>query len=252
MRENNRKYLWDLIKDQSADLFYFIHNYQNNFENSKFWIVFDHDQPNGIVLYDGQTLKISGSPMAVDLFLESIDFNPKYINIPRISTEVALNHIESSKRKLDMIRLTMKPQYFGNLNGEGFTSLNVEELGEALFVFQKASPEDWSSTTVSDLQCDTVNRWYGIRINENLVSVCWNQFYHHGGHVAFIATHPDFQNQGNATFLLKLVLTENFKENNFAIIHVREENTSAYHCYVKVGYQEHCRYTVFCEPIMRV
>lgn len=54
-------------------------------------------------------------------------------------------------------------------------------------------------------------------------------------HIANIAIHPDYQNQGFGTFLLSEILKED-KGLEYAILEVRETNLPAIHLYEKFGF----------------
>ena len=54
-------------------------------------------------------------------------------------------------------------------------------------------------------------------------------------HIANIAIHPDYQNQGFGTFLLSEILKED-KGLEYAILEVRESNLPAIHLYEKFGF----------------
>ncbi|NHJ04280.1 MAG: GNAT family N-acetyltransferase [Candidatus Heimdallarchaeota archaeon] len=251
--ETGRNHLWDLIGNNSVDYFFYIREYLNNKSENRFWIATKNNQFLGIMCLDGaKTVRMSGSNEVVENFLKLLDFVPRYINLPFIATELIPKYVKSEKRRLKMLRLILyKRDFSPSSKKQNYIHLGKKDMVEALEVFKAAEPEDWSTSEADKLPFDEINQWYGLRVEGKLTSVCWNQIYPHGGHIAFIATHPNFQNRGYATALVNFALEETFKTKDLAIIHVREDNEPALHTYRKIGYKDHLIYTVLCEPELK-
>jgi GNAT superfamily N-acetyltransferase len=252
LSEDDKNKLWDFIKNKKDDFFFEIQEFSNNFTETKFWLAQEKDLVVGLMCYNKtRTLRIFGDVDIVESFIKSIDFTPKYISIPREAEHIIRNYVQSEGRRLDMIRLILDKTKITADNIYDCLTLEKKDMNNALTVFQAAEPDDWSSSQAENLPFDEMNLWYGIRKDEQLVSVCWNQTYQHGGHIAFIATHPDHQKRGYATALVNHTLNETFKVTDFAIIHVREDNMPALHTYRKIGYKDHMKYLVLCDPVLR-
>ncbi|MFW9965173.1 MAG: GNAT family N-acetyltransferase [Candidatus Sifarchaeia archaeon] len=222
------------------------------FPKTRFWLASNREQIKGAMYYnEAQTLRIFGSPDAVEVFLEDINITPKYISLQDESLDILARFVESERKRLMMYRLVMSKKELLVSSAHNIRKLEKQDLQNAFAVFRAAESEDWGTTDSVNLPFDDNNRWYGLEKNGVLVSVCWNQVYAHGGHVAFIATHPEFQNQGFASSLLKYALSDNFRRNDFSVIHVREDNGPALHCYEKIGYRKHFRFSTLVEPRMK-
>lgn len=252
IKTENKEQLWDYISNNKANFFFEILEYVNSFSETRFWFAQEQDKIIGTMFFDkAKTLRIFGPNKIVNRFFDLVDFTPKYLNVPLTFLDQLPNFVHREKRRLLMNRLVMEKTKIDLRKGYIFDHLNKDDLVDALNVFQAAEPDDWSSSEADKLPYDATNQWYGIRDNNQLVSVCWNQLYQHGGHIAFIATHPNHQNKGYASSLITFALNETFETNDFAIIHVRMDNDPALHTYRKMGYKDHLNYIVLCEPDMK-
>jgi ribosomal protein S18 acetylase RimI-like enzyme len=249
--EKDKKQLWDFINKKKSDFFFEIQDFSNNFSETQFWFAKDDNEIIGLMTYNkAQTLRIFGDIKVVENFIKLIEFTPKYISFPKVANDIIRNYVQSEGKRLNMIRLILDKTEISSTNDFEFINLKKDNMNNALAVFQAAEPEDWLSSQADNLPFDKMNLWYGIKKDEQLVSVCWNQIYHHGGHIAFIATHPNHQRKGYATALVSYALIETFKASDFAIIHVREDNIPALHTYRKIGYKDYMEYIVLCNPVM--
>ncbi|MHA1309139.1 MAG: GNAT family N-acetyltransferase [Candidatus Heimdallarchaeota archaeon] len=250
--DTSKNQLWAIIGKNKADFFFEIREFEYNFSDTRFWIAQKKGIIVGTMFFDkAKTLRIFGPNEVVSRFLEFIDFTPRYLSVPDTFLELIPNFVNSEKRRLFMNRLVMQKTNIELRKRFVFDHLNKDDLKNALTIFQAAEPDDWSSSEADKLPYDAINQWYGLKGNDQFVSVCWNQIYQHGGHIAFIATHPNHQNKGYASALITFTLNETFQTNDFAIIHVRMDNEPALHIYRKMGYKDHLSYIVLCEPELK-
>ena len=248
LSDKNKNELWEYIGENQEDFFFEIREFTTAFNKTRFWFAKEGDQIVGLVCYNkAGTLRIFGSKEIVKQFLAKIDFVPSYLSVPIDSQIFLPNFIKGEERRLDMFRLTIKKKNI-ELSCQSIINLEKKDMQEALEVFQAAEPDDWSSTNADKLPFDEINQWYGVRKDGRFVSICWNEIYSHGGHIAFIATHPDYQRKGYASALIKYSLKETFEQTELAIIHVRKDNLPALSAYRKLGYLDHMNYLVLCKP----
>ena len=241
--------LWDYIGKNKTDFFFEIREFTTNFAKTRFYLAKEGNQKIGLMCYNqAGTLRLFGSIDTVKEFFSLIDFTPKYLSVPIEFESFLPSFIKSEKRRLNMLRL-VKQKSDVQLNSKiSVVNLEKKQMQEALEVFQAAEPEDWLSSEAEKLPFDEINQWYGIQKTGKFVSICWNEIYPHGGHIAFIATHPHHQRRGFASTLIKYSLAETFKQSEFAIIHVRKDNFPALTAYRKLGYLDHMNYLVLCDP----
>ena len=252
LKEEHKETLWNLLKNNPAEFFFFHYDYSYNLNDVQFWIALKEDTIIGLMCLNKEgTVRMYGSSDIIEKFFEKLENTPRYISIPEASKHLIPNYVKSEKKRLIMHRLALIKKDISLTNKFTIIQLKKEDMKQALQVFKAAEPEDWMKTEAESLAFNQQNQWYGVKIEGRLASVCWNQVYTHGGHIAFIATHPEHQNQGLATELMKFVLKENFNVNDLSILHVSDDNKPALHIYLKLGYKQLFTSIVLCEPEMK-
>ena len=252
INEFNREEYWKFISNDPVTYFFEMRDFMLNFETSDFWMSKENGMITGsMYCNEAKSMRLYGNQDTIVNFIKNMHDIPKYMNFPEGSNKIISMLVKNQKKRLDMIRLFMRKSEFHGKSTHICFKIKKGEMEEVLDVLKAAEPGDWMQSTVDDLSVDEENIWYGIRQDARIVSVCWVQMYSHGGHVAFIATHPDYQNHGLASSILNYSLLHTFMEHELSIIHVRENNANALHCYLKVGYKEKLRYTVLIDPEMK-
>jgi GNAT superfamily N-acetyltransferase len=249
VNNSNKDEYWDFISRDPVTYFFEMEEFKTKFDTSNFWLAKQDEKILGSMFYNSvKALRIYGDNKVVEEFLKIIDFTPKFLNIPELAHVLISKYIAKSKKSLNMICLIKQKVGLIDNPSHFCFKLNKKQIEEALTVFKAAEPEDWENSKTEDLPFDDKNIWYGIKKDDKLVSVCWNQILEAGSHIAFLATHPDHQHQGLATSILNFALRESFQYNDLSVIHVREDNSYALQCYTNAGYEAKMWYIVIIEP----
>jgi ribosomal protein S18 acetylase RimI-like enzyme len=247
--KSNKDEYWNFISQDPVTYFFEMDDFNANFDTSIFWLAKQEEKIVGSMFYNKtKVLRIYGNNDIVEEFLKIVDFSPKYLDIPEIAHTVIPKYIAESEKRINMIRLIKQKVGIIDNPSHFCFKLSKNQIQEALNVFKAAVPEDWENSKIEDLPFDEKNIWYGIKQDNKLVSVCWNQILEAGSHIAFLATHPDYQHQGMASSILHFALRENFQYNDLSVIQIREDNEYALQCYTNAGYEAKMWYIVLKEP----
>lgn len=248
----NKAEFFQYIHHDVITYFSFIHELQFNFQKTRFWIAKKETKIAGCMFHTGISARMLGTDEAVEIFFKFLKDFPKFISLSASAHKIATKYIKSQAKTFKMHRLFMRKTKLKQINKHNVTILQKKNLAAGLEVFRVVEPENWNNQSLKDLKYDSENIWYGIEKDGLFVSICWNQIFNHGGHIAFVATRPEYQNQGMATELITFALTQNFKKNTLSIIHVSAENSPAYDLYQKLGYSTAFTLSIYINPISQL
>ncbi|WP_371803497.1 GNAT family N-acetyltransferase [Candidatus Lokiarchaeum ossiferum] len=248
----NKAEFFQYINQDKIIYFSFINELQSNFQKTQFWMVKTKNQILGCKFHTGISVQMIGTNESIEYFFKNLLDTPKFIGITFPTKKIAEKYIKTQAKKFELHRLFMRKTELTQKQNYTINILQKKDLKAALDVFRVVEPENWSDQSSANLKYDSENHWYGIEKDGIYVSVCWNQIFEHGGHIAFIATRPEYQNRGMATELINFALIRNFQKNTLSIIHVSAENISAYNLYKKMGYSLGFTLSTYIEPVLEL
>ncbi|MHA1110172.1 MAG: GNAT family N-acetyltransferase [Promethearchaeota archaeon] len=250
--ESIEKRFWDYVLRDIPRYFFFILDLKIYPERCKFLIALDDGIIVGICLiWSNHIAQVrSEDPDVIEALYNAI---PEEIPIDEVTFEephkdLLLKLIPNPKKKIAMHRMRMVlneekmiPRY--KLE-KPYTQrkLDSDDLDEIVELMRISDPVFWGDITGDKYQFDETQFFYGLFDEEKLISYTLSWIDDTAAIVSTVATHPDYQNQGLATYLVNEAVHKLVEHTDIGLIHVRVDNPPAIKVYTKVGYEVYMTY----------
>ncbi|UCD97224.1 MAG: GNAT family N-acetyltransferase [Candidatus Bathyarchaeota archaeon] len=195
-----------------------------------------------MLIYDNRIVQLRGSPEAAKAFVEKLDLDRVELQAQKTHKKYILDKYRPIvTHELVLMRLQRgeeKPQIKHKV-----TQLNVSDADQIAEIMNRANPEFWGEITkegiaerLSEVNC------FGIRVNEEVASICRMRTTDWASHISTVATRETHRNRGYATSLVSHAVKQLLREKDTIAIYVLAENDPAVHVYSKVGFKPYRSY----------
>lgn len=244
LNSETKSLFWKYVENRLEEYFFFIMDLKDYANLTKIFIAIDNtEEIQGMsLIYKDKQVQIRGSETAAKILLENIDLRSKEITVLLAHKKLIYHEFIKNKKEMQLNRLTIHSGENIVYNQFDSEELKDSDREEIVQLYNKADPEYWGKVKSKDLIFNESHRWFGIKIDAQIVSFSQIWIGDDVGIISTVATHPDFQNRGYATSLVSYSLLELFKYSPLALIHVRADNASAVHTYQKVGFKVFAEY----------
>lgn len=244
------KSFWDYVLRDIPRYFFFILDLKQYPDRCRFLIALENEVIVGVCLiWSNHIAQVrSEDPGVVIALYEAI---PKDIPIDEVTFEHAhkdllLSLVPNPKKNISMHRMILnkekmipifpldKPYSQRNLTEEDMTL--IESLMRA------SDPVFWGDFTGDRLRFDESQIYTGLFDGDKLICFTLAWIDDTAAILSIVATHPAYQNQGLATYLVNEGVHMLMKNTDIGIIHVRTDNPPAIKVYSKVGYEVYATY----------
>jgi ribosomal protein S18 acetylase RimI-like enzyme len=241
---------WDHVMEDIPGYFFFILDQKQYPEDSQFLIALEQETIVGICLiWKNSILHVRGKNKEImKTLVEAIpeDLTITQVSFPNQYKELLHNLYPDTKYKLPLHRMLLKkenmiPRY--QLD-KPFTqrSLTKEDAVDIARLCSEADPVYWGNAKAENFVFDGNQIYTGLFDGDRLISFIYAWIDEDAAIIANAATHPEYQNQGLATYLVNEGIHKMMEHTEIAIIHVLTDNAPAIKVYTKVGYEVYRTY----------
>ncbi|MBY8999559.1 MAG: GNAT family N-acetyltransferase [Candidatus Heimdallarchaeota archaeon] len=176
-----------------------------------------------------------------DIPVTQINFEYKYKEllkslIPNPKYEISLHRMVLNRGKL-IPRFPLDKPYTQR-------PLSKADAPAIVKLMAKDHPIFWGKIKVDNLTFDENQIYTGLFDGRKLISFTLAWIDETAAIITTVATHPKYQNQGLATYLVNENVHEMMDHTDIAIIHVTTENKPAIKIYSKVGYEVYATFAM--------
>ena len=241
---------WDYVMQDIPGYFFFILDQKQYPEDSQFLIAIDDEKIVGICLiWKNTVVHIRGENEEIMKALH--DALPKdppvtQISFPKNYKELLHRLYPDAKYKLSLHRMLLKKEHMipRYKLDKPFTqrSLTKEDAEDIAKLCAEADPVYWGNAKAENYVFNENHIYTGLLDGDRLISFMYAWVDEEAAIIANAATHPEYQNQGLATYLVNEGIHKMMEYTEIAIIHVLTDNAPAIKVYSKVGYEVYTTY----------
>jgi ribosomal protein S18 acetylase RimI-like enzyme len=234
---------WKFVNQDIFHYFFFAYDWIHHRDHTEILLVIEQKQIIGMMLvYRDRIVQLRGSDHAAKILL----------------TELKLDKVElqSSKKQAPLVLERYDPTFTTDLmlmtvhRGEEtpevrdtIVRLDASDAEEIALILREGIPEIWGDVTREQIVEGMSDRtWIGIKIDDELASLCSYQVTEWTGLVGRVATHKKYRNRGFATSTISFAVKQMVQTHSDVMIFVRTDNSSAIHVYQKVGFKPYRTY----------
>lgn len=244
------KKFWDYVLSDIPGYFFFILDQKQYPESCQFLISLENSSIVGLCLiWKGRIAHVrSDNENVIRALFNEVQkhLTIKEINFEFQHKELLHSLVPEPKNSFSLHRMLLKKE---NMIprfplSKPFTerSLSKEDAEDIAELCATADPVFWGNANADDLVFDDNQIYTGLFDGEKLISFTLAWIDEDAAIISTAATHPDYQNQGLATYLVNESVHRMMEYTDIAIIHVITENAPAIKVYSKVGYKVYRTY----------
>jgi ribosomal-protein-alanine N-acetyltransferase len=152
------------------------------------------------------------------------------------SKEIPMHRMLLEKQRMILNKEKMIPRFLlDNIYTQ--RSLDSKDVEKIVKLMQHSDPVFWGDITSEKFQFDESQKYEGLFHGDKLISFTLSWIDETAAIVSIVATHPDYQNKGLATYLVNEAVHKLMEHTEIGLIHVRVDNLPAIRVYEKVGYE---------------
>ncbi len=252
LEDREDKRFWDYVLRDVPYNFFFILDLKQYPEESRFFMALENDCIVGLCLiWKNHVAHVRGKNE--DVVKTLFTAIPKEIPVKQINFEYRYKAllktlIPNPKHEISMHRMTLnKEKILPRFPlDKPFTQRKLTEKDAPLIVklLAKAAPKFWGNIKASAFTFDENNIYTGLFDGQKLISYTLVWIGEDAAIIATAATHPKYQNQGLATYLINESIHTMMNHTDIAIIHVVTDNEPALKVYSKVGYEVYATFVM--------
>jgi len=243
--ESIEKRFWDFVLRDIPRYFFFILDLKQYPDKCKFLIASENENIVGLCLiWRNHLIQMrSDYPEVVKALFDAI---PKDIQIDEITFEykhkdLLFSLVPNPKMKISNHRMILQKEKMISrfpLN-KPYTqqNLTLDDVEQIEKLMRAADPYYWGDFSASRLEFGEKQIYTGLFDGEKLISYTLAWIDETAAILATVATHPNYQNQGLATYLVNEGVHFLMEKSEIGLIHVRTDNPPAIKVYSKVGYE---------------
>jgi len=245
LNDSIEKAFWAYVLRDIPRYFFFILDLKIYPERCKFFIALDDEIIVGLCLiWRNHIIQMrSDNPEVVKALFDAI---PKDLPIDEITFEykhrdLLFSLVPNPKMKISNHRMILQKEKMISrfpLN-KPFTQRNLtfDDVEQIEKLMRVADPYYWGDFTGSRLEFGEKQVYTGLFDGNKLISYTLAWIDETAAILSTVATHPKYQNQGLATYLVNEGVHLLMKNSEIGLIHVRTDNPPAIKVYSKCGYE---------------
>lgn len=257
--DSNESQFWEYALSDIPRYFFFILDLKQYPEKCRFLIALENEIIVGLCLiWRNHIAQIrSKDPEVIAALFDSI---PKDIKkqideitfenahqdllrklVPKPKKEMKMHRMIIDRQRMVLNKEKLIPRY--SLN-QTYTErkLGPEDANEIEKLMRTSDPVFWADFSADKLQFDATQIYTGLFDGDKLISYTLAWVDETAAILATVATHPDYQNQGLATYLVNEGVHTLMEHSDIGLIHVRVDNPPAIRVYKKCGYEVYQTY----------
>ena len=234
---------WKHITQDIFHYIFFAFDWKYYRNETEILLAMERKQIIGMMLvYRDRIVQLRGSAQATKILFKELDLD-------EVELLVSKNHSSLVLEKYNptfTTNLTLMRVHRGEENPQiihTIVPLDASDAEDMASILREGSPEIWGDVTrqqiVEGMDDQT---WIGIKVKDELVSLCSFRITEWMGLVGRVATHKKYRNVGYATSMTSDAVKYMLQTCSDAIIFVRTDNPSAIQVYQKVGFKPYKKY----------
>jgi len=240
LNKSFEKAFWKYVYSDPVDNYFFVYDYKQNREKSRFYGVMDDAKELvGIGLnYDSRVVQFRGTEAAIRIMAEGLETGNAYIQVP-VEYEQILP-VKYSSGGASKFQVTLMSITRGQEKVKISTvpsKLKVEEAAEISDLISQTNFEMWTGTVEQVKSRFVDSTWLGIREKGKLVSIGAARLNDYGSLIGPIATLTPFRKRGYATSIVSTFVAESLRIPSTPMISVRKDNLTALNVYSSIGFE---------------
>jgi GNAT superfamily N-acetyltransferase len=234
---------WQHVHQDIVQYFFYALDWIHERPKTQITLALHNTHLIGMMLtYNQQIIHLRGQPPAIEAFLQTIDLKEVELLAPQQDKHRVLHYFSPTTLNTTLMAMALNKEHVTPQSAYPVTQLHESDAPDIARVMREADPSFWGDMTEQRiLQNMPYFQWIGIK-HLHLSSVCSYRFSEWIGWVSIVATAPTRRNQGHASTILSYAVTDLFKKQHQALIHVRADNAPAFHVYQKVGFTPYKSY----------
>jgi GNAT superfamily N-acetyltransferase len=254
--ESIEKDFWSFILSDIPRYFFFILDLKQYPEKCKFLIARESEMIVGLcIIWRNHIAQIrSQDPEVIEALynaipkdtIDEITFEYPHQDllrklVPNPLKEIAMHRMIIDKQRMILNREKMIPWY--KLDKPYIERrLGSDDADQIQQLMRSSDPVFWGDWSVDHLDFGENQIYTGLFDGDKLISYTLAWVDETAAILATVATHPDYQNQGLATYLVNEGVHTLLEHSDIGLIHVRVDNPPAIRVYKKVGYEVYQTY----------
>ncbi len=255
--DSMEKMFWDYVLRDIPRYFFFILDLKQYPDRCKFLIALADSTIAGICLIwrnhiaqirseDPEVVEALYRAIPEDIPIDEITFEKAHKDlllelVPKPKKKIAMHRMLLDKQRMVVNKEKMIPRY--KLENDLIQrELDSNDLDEIVELMRTSDPVFWGDYSGDRLRFDDSQNYMGLFDREKLISYTLSWIDETAAIVSVVATHPDYQNKGLATYLVNEAVHKLMEHTDIGLIHVRVDNPAAIKVYSKVGYEVYMTY----------
>jgi len=241
---------WEYVLRDIPRFFFFVVDLKQYPDNCRVLIAKKDDYIVGLCLiWKNHIAQVrSEVPEVVEALFHAI---PKEVPIDEVTFEykfrdLLFSLVPNPKKKTTLHRMILQkekmiPRFPLNKSYEQ-RQLSQKDGFRIVELMRFCDPDFWGDITEDKFTFDQNQIYTGLFDKKKLISFTLSWIDETAAIISIVATHPDYQNRGLATYLVNEGVHRLMEHTEIGIIHVRTDNPPAIRVYEKVGYKIYMTY----------
>jgi ribosomal protein S18 acetylase RimI-like enzyme len=249
LNDANENQFWDYVLSDIPRYFFFIADLKQYPENCKLLIALDEIIVGICLIWNNHIAQIrSENPKVIEALYRAIpeDIPVDEITFEEQHKELLYKIVPNPKRKMNMHRMILQKEKmiprFPLEKPYIEKSLSKQDGVKIAQLMAKADPFFWGNITSDKFRFGANEIYTGLFDGDKLISFTLSWIDETAAIISTVATHPTYQNQGLATYLVNQAVHKLMERTDISLIHVRVDNPPAIKVYTKVGYEVYSTY----------
>jgi RimJ/RimL family protein N-acetyltransferase len=234
---------WKHVTQDIFHYFFFAYDWKYNRKHTEILLAMEQKQIIGMMLvYQDRIVQLRGSDQALKILFHELDLDEVEIQVSKKHSPLVLEKYDPAF-STDLMLMTVRREEEKPQIEHTVVRLDASYAEEIASILREGSPEIWGDVTRQQiLEGMEDQTWVGIKVKDELVSVCSFRVTEWMGLIGRVATPKKYRNRGYATSTVSYAVKYMLQTRSDAIIFVRTDNLSATHVYQKVGFRPYQTY----------
>jgi ribosomal protein S18 acetylase RimI-like enzyme len=234
---------WKHVTRDIFHYFFFAYDWKYHRKQTEILLAIEQTQILGMMLtYRDRIVQLRGSNHAVTTLFHELDLDEVELQASKKHSPLVLEKYDPTFTT-DLMLMTLHSGEESPQIRHAIVRLDASYAEEIISILSEGSPEIWSGVTRQQIVAGMDDQtWIGIKLKDELVSLCSFRVTEWMGHVGRVATHTKYRNRGYATSTVSYAVKYIMQNRSDAVIFVRADNSSAIHVYQNVGFKPYRTY----------
>ena len=232
---------WEHVNQNIPHYYFFAFDWKHNREKTEILLALEGNKIEGMMLvYDKRIVQLRGSNEAAKSLLDGLDLERVELQSLEEHKHLVLkNYKPTLKQSHEMMLMLLHTGEEELQMKWPAVVLDASHAERIASIMREADPEYWGDTSGQQI-IEGMNRgmnWFGIKVDDELVSIGSSRLTEWAGLIGVVATHEKHRNMGYATSVVSSLVKRILEKLSPAMIFVLADNLPAIRAYTKVGFK---------------